>query len=291
MLLDSQLTCAPTSTCLQFVEDGIGFFREIDACAAKALEMRTHVARFPSGTTIFAQGEPAASIGVLASGTVKVVNLTVDGRMHILSLLGPGDIVGDIGAAENKLSWEAATDVTLCWMTRSSFETLLSEHATLQKGYLAATVRQLEKERLWASSLRGTGTIQRVAALLFAQLPPQSGTVDTHLPLSLTRRDIASLLDMSSETLCRVLHEIKDKGAIRMPTPALIVVQQPGTLLAIAKGVGASLPNGMMNNGMRNRPKLNESFPITAHASRRMKPVMIKAIEDEIGFLLPIGRP
>lgn len=286
MRLDSQLTCASSSTCLQFVEDGIGFFGEIDACAAKALATRTHVARFPSDTTIFAQGEPAVSIGVLASGTVKVVNLTEDGKMHILSLLGPGDIVGDIGAAENKLSWEAATDVTLCWMTRSSFETLLSEHAALQKGYLAATVRQLEKERLWASSLRGTGTTQRVAALLFAQLPAKSSTTNTELPISLKRRDIASLLSMSCESLCRALHKIRETGAIRMPTPALIVVQQPGTLLAIAKGVGASPPNGM-----RNRPKLNDSFPITAHTPRRMKPVMIKAIEDEIGFLLPIGRP
>ncbi|PFG62117.1 CRP-like cAMP-binding protein [Thioclava sp. ES.031] len=291
MLLDSQLTCAPTSTCLQFVEDGIGFFGEIDACAAKALAMRTHVARFPSGTTIFAQGEPAIWIGILCSGAVKVVNQTEDGEMHILSLLSTGDIVGDIGATENRLAWEAATDVTLCWMTRSSFETLLSEHEALQKGYLAATIRQLEKERLWMSSLRGKGTTQRIAALLFAQLPPQSGTTETHLPISLKRRDIASLLDMSSETLCRALNKIRGIGAIRMPTPALIVVQQPGTLLAIAKGVEPPLPNGMMNYGMRNRPKLNDSFPITAHTPRRMKSVMIKAIEDEIGFLLPIGRP
>ncbi|MPQ95823.1 Crp/Fnr family transcriptional regulator [Thioclava sp. JE_KL1] len=291
MVLYSQLTCAPSSTCLQFVEDGIGFFGEIDACAAKALATRTHVARFPSGTTIFAQGEPATWIGILCSGAVKVVNQTEDGEMHILSLLSTGDIVGDIGATENRLAWEAATDVTLCWMTRSSFETLLSEHEALRKGYLAATIHQLEKERLWMSSLRSKGTTQRIAALLFAQLPPQSGTTETHLSISLTRRDIASLLDMSSETLCRALNKIRGIGAIRMPTPALIVVQQPGTLLAIAKGVEPPLPNDMMNYGMRNQPKLNDSFPITAHTPRRMKSVMIKAIEDEIGFLLPIGRP
>jgi CRP-like cAMP-binding protein len=255
MLADSRTTSETSTVCREYAERGFSLCKVADKSAARALASQTRVARFAGGSTIFAQGEPADRIGILTSGTVKVVDLTENGVAHILSLLSAGDIIGDIGSPENQLGWEAATDVMMCWLTRASFERLLADHASLQKGYLAAIVRQLEKERLWTSSMRSRGTLQRVASWLFVQVPPDRGLTETLLPLSLSRRDIASLLDMSPETLCRVLHTIIGMGAIRMPTPDLVVVQSCHNLLAIAKGVRSPLPDGMIDatgvNGSR----------------------------------------
>ncbi|MZR12209.1 cyclic nucleotide-binding domain-containing protein [Maritimibacter sp. DP07] len=284
MLIDSEITSEASPHVLILAERGVELFREADPRAVRALAERAYVARFKSGATIFAQGEPAENIALLLCGTVKVVDLTEDGVSHIMSLLAPGDIVGDIGAPQSRLSWEAATDVIVCVLKRITFEELLSQHPTLQKGYLAATIHQLEKERLWASSMRGKGTLQRVAAWLFTQSPQDSGMTETALPLSLSRRDIASLLDMSPETLCRALHTIMDMEAIWMPTPDLVVVQQRERLRMIAKGVRSPIPSSM-----RSSPGASGSFSVAARGRWNNGNAKSFALDDG-GLPTPTGR-
>ena len=246
MLPNDKTVPAPSAHCMKFLDFLPSDFDALDEHAARDLAATTLVVHYRVGATILAQGEPADRIGMISSGTVKVVDMTEDGTAHLLCLLAPGDIVGDITTIENQFAWEAATDVTMCMLTLASFERLLSDHISFQRSYLAATLRQLAKERLWASSMRSKGAMQRVAALLFAQLPQDDCAAETLLPMALSRRDIAALLNMSVETLCRALHQMKDAGTIRMLKPDLLVVQRPEMLLAIAKGAQLSHLGGML---------------------------------------------
>ncbi|KAA9008769.1 Crp/Fnr family transcriptional regulator [Histidinibacterium aquaticum] len=224
------------SHCLDFVSRHFGLCAELDPNAARSLAAVTRPLSFTAGEAIFSQGDPADRIGIVTEGIVKIVDLTQDGSEHVLSLLSAGDIVGEIGTSENQLSWEAATDVSICGLERPTFERLLSEHRSLLEAFSAATRRQLQKERLWASSMRSRKTQQRVAVWLYTQLPQESGKTEIRLALKISRRDLASLLDMSAETLCRVFHTITDFGAIQMPSPDMVVVKDRRKLLQVARG-------------------------------------------------------
>ncbi|KAA9005008.1 Crp/Fnr family transcriptional regulator [Histidinibacterium aquaticum] len=243
MLIDTKAAPKPSLPCLKFLEHRLGICGPIDAEAVRALASRARVARFFRGATIFAQGGPSDRIGIIGSGVVKVVYLSSDGTEHVLSLLSPGDVVGEL-TAEYRMSFEAATDVTLCLMERDSFEVLLSAHGSLLAGYLATISAQLQKERLWASSMRSKGSLQRVAEWLLSQAPEARDLPETVIHIWLSRRDLASMLDMTSETLCRTLQAIKKSNAIRMLAPDQVAILDRKRLRAIADGVRVDAAGG-----------------------------------------------
>ena len=133
------------------------------------------------------------------------------------------------------------TELALCWLPRASLEPLLESHRSLSRGYLAATVARLQAQRHRAASLRGRSAVQRIAAWLAAQTPEIREAGAPVIRLRLSRRDLASLLDMSVETLCRGLHQVEERGAIRLLAPDVVMVMRPGRLCEVA-GAPAECP-------------------------------------------------
>lgn len=220
---------------------------EIASDAARAaLAARSRVSHFAAGTPILEQGEVAEKVGNILSGNVKVVNMTEDGTEQVLGLLSAGDVVGDPLQGQNSVSWEAATDVTMCWVPRAALEGLMHDHKSLVEGYLGAVVKQLDAQRMWSASLRGHGTVQRVAGWLMQQVPVLNDEGHPIIQIRLTRRDLSSLLDMTVETLCRSLHQLEEKGAVHMLAPDTVMVTRATTLGAIAKA-----PNGRVDAAIR----------------------------------------
>ncbi|WP_191090185.1 Crp/Fnr family transcriptional regulator [Histidinibacterium aquaticum] len=173
---------------------------------------------YEPGDELALQGEPSERIGILSSGLVKIVMITEDGEHHLLQLLRPGQIVGDPSRSENAFSWEAATRAEVCWINRETFAAIAREHPQLCKACLTVLGDQLEEHRLWVAAMRGRNAIQRIAFWLVQQVPDCQDGRPAVLRITLPRRDLASLLDMTGETLCRGLRHLSDRGAIHLHT-------------------------------------------------------------------------
>lgn len=211
----------------------------VDIAAASEIASRSSHSTFESGTEVLRQGAPTDKIGIVISGLVKIVMLSENGDEHVLQLLHAGEVVGDPFAEENVFTWQAATDVELCWMTRASFETLLAQDPSIYRGYLGLFTQQLQEQQFAVALLRGRNTLERMAFWLWTQLPtdaPDGGKDATpQIRILLSRRDLASLLDMSVETLCRALRQLDDRGAINMLAPDLVEVTDRTKLRLMAK--------------------------------------------------------
>ena len=195
-----------------------------------AVGTRARTATYAAGAAILDQGQPANKVCILVRGTVKVVHLTEDGDEQVLQLLHPGDMIGDPFGGDSGVSWEAATEATLCWMPVSALDAICREYPALYRAYLAGAVHELEEQRLWAAAMRGRSTLQRLAFWLNRQPASASDHAGAIIEIALSRRDLASLLDMSVETLCRSLHQIEQRGAIRLLAPDMVAVIDQATL-------------------------------------------------------------
>lgn len=191
--------------------------------------------RYVKGDELLSQGEPSDRVGIIGSGMVKIVLITESGEEHLLQLLHAGELVGDLLAIENAFSWEAATDTVICWMTRRSLEALLGTAPILYRDYLAAVARQLARFQMSVAAMRGRSTLQRLAYWLIEQTPDTAGDGSPRVSIFLTRRDLASLLDMTVETLCRGLHQLANRGVIDLLAPDLVEVSDRAKLKVLAK--------------------------------------------------------
>lgn len=206
----------------------------IDESTRTTMAGRVRMSTYASGDAIIEQGQPCDRICIVVRGSVKVVHLTEDGDEQVLQLLDPGDLIGDPFGSESGVSWEAATEVTLCSMPQMALDHLAREHPSVYRAYLAGAVHELEEQRLWAAAMRGRSTLQRLAYWLGKQPSLASDQGGAIIEIALSRRDLSSLLDMSVETLCRSLHQIEQRGAIRLLSPNTVSVLDYATLYRLS---------------------------------------------------------
>jgi len=86
---------------------------------------------YPRGSTIFRAGDPATHLHVVATGQVKLVVPTPDGRERILAVCGPDDFFGEAFIDDGdvyRVDAVALTDAATCPMNHEDYRRL-SLHA------------------------------------------------------------------------------------------------------------------------------------------------------------------
>lgn len=230
-----------------------GFCCTLDADSLADFATRSFRTRHEQGTEISIQGEQADKIGVIASGLVKVIVITEQGDEHLLQILHTGQLVGDPDKASNRYSWEAASETVVCWMPKKSWETFLKARPDHFRAYAASMTAQLDELRDSMIRMRGRSTLQRTACWLLEQVPNATDATRPEISIVLSRRDLASLLDMTVETLCRALHQLDERGAIDLMTPDHVRVTDLVKLRVLGKcpdeAVGAALDEPALRVG------------------------------------------
>lgn len=233
-----QLKVSSRTGCNACAGKACGVCSLFDGETLRDFAARSHQATYARGAEILALGEEADKIGTIVSGLVKLVTISESGDEHLIQLLKPGQIVGDLTSSHNVFSWEAATDTEVCWLSRKGLSDLFHSRPELYGAYLTVVSRQLKDHQLWVADMRGRSTLERIALWLLHMAPMSGGRPEREIPIALSRRDLASLLDMTVETLCRVLHQLVERGAIKLLASDLVEVISFDRLRHLARDEG-----------------------------------------------------
>lgn len=192
------------------------------------------------GDQIYAPGSRDAQLMVVHTGQVKISRVSVDGHEQIVRVLGPGDFVGEsafvTGARPDHFA-SALEDGSMCVFRHADLGRLVQEHPGVGMRMLQAVSRRLEEtEQRLAAAVSGD-VAARVADYLMG-LPGEhvNGTVTVTLPLA--KKDIASLLDTTPESLSRQLRRLTEAGVIEQPGGRTVVLADVDALLELSAGAG-----------------------------------------------------
>ncbi len=167
---------------------------------------------------IFGEGTPAAALYLVCHGAVKLYHSDRFGRDHILEVAGSGALIGELALDDGEamsVSAEAITDAQVSTFSRERLAGFVQRHPETALRFLAALSRELAVARRKARDLALKGAESRLAGLLL-QLGRTAGAVQPgrHLELRYTRRELAEMIGVSTETAIRLLAALKRKGAI-----------------------------------------------------------------------------
>lgn len=195
------------------------------------------------GEQIYAPGSRDAQLMVVHTGLVKISRVSADGHEQIVRVLGPGDFVGEsafvTGARPDHFA-SALKDGSMCVFRHADLGRLVEEHPGVGMRMLQAVSRRLEEtEQRLAAAVSGD-VAARVADYLLG-LPGEhvegmKGNVRVTLPLA--KKDIASLLDTTPESLSRQLRRLTETGVIDQPGGRTVVLVDVDALLDLAAGAG-----------------------------------------------------
>ncbi len=169
---------------------------------------------------IFGEGTPSAALYLVCHGAVKLYQSDRFGRDHILEVAGPGTLLGELSLDDGdamSTSAEALTEAQVLCLPRERLVAFMQRHPETSMRFLAALSRELAVARHKVRELALKGGESRLAGLLL-QLARAEGGDDLasgrHLHLAYTRRELAEMIGVATETAIRLLAALRRKGAI-----------------------------------------------------------------------------
>jgi CRP-like cAMP-binding protein len=185
----------------------------------------------PAGSILFREGESPRFVGLITDGQVQLCR-QVAGREVILSLLGPGDTVGDVPVlAGSPSSWDAVVnhDTTILVIEATELRYRLWHDPQLAHHWVDAAARQAQALYERQTELLAGDLDVRIAALL-VHLSHGSNCVN------ITQHTLAGLLGTGRTYVNRTLRHMQAQRLLTVHRARLQITDRAGlTALAIQK--------------------------------------------------------
>ena len=188
--------------------DAIPLLAALRAEDRAAVEPLCRMRGYDKGDTIFREGDPADRIHFVHIGRVKIVK-SAGARDIILEILGPGEPVGAVAVFERRPFPASAVTLEpsgILSIPEREFFALLEKRPEMMRHLLAGLTYRLMMVNKRLADL--TGSAEQRAASLFLTLADRVGlptASGVHIPLPLSRQEIADLIGTTLETAIRLM--------------------------------------------------------------------------------------
>ncbi|MCI4398824.1 MAG: Crp/Fnr family transcriptional regulator [Acidobacteria bacterium] len=200
----------------------VGFFSALEAKDLAAIRDVAEVRAFPKGKLLFCEGDRGDSFYLVLKGKVKATLLAEDGREVILSLLGPGEIVGEMALfdAEERRSATVETieDSELLVLSGQAFLDVMAARPGIAMSVIATLAQRLRETSCRIRNLIFLDTYSRVGRYLVELARKQGRELadGSLLVLRPTHQEIANYIGTTRETVSRSMHELQAQGLIKI---------------------------------------------------------------------------
>jgi CRP/FNR family transcriptional regulator len=194
------------------------------------------IKRFRHGELIFSEGDPCPGIFVVGTGAVRIFRNAPSGKQHVLHLAYEGATfaeVAAIGAFNCPAFAEAMQDTVCLLLPREAFlHDIRNDHELCIQllGSMAGWVRHLVGV---LDDIVLRDATSRVARHLLRAKSPED---EKEVVLPMLKRDLASHLNLTSETLSRTLRRLMDSGLIESRDQRHIRIVNRKGLEEVAEG-------------------------------------------------------
>ena len=190
---------------------------------------RAFVRRFAAGQVLFTEGEPSDHLYVVRTGRVRILVQSVHGEDMTLSVLGPGDTIGELSMIDGQprsASAEALTATELVALPADDVRAALRADPVLlaaAAAVLASTVRRLTSG---TADLVFLDLPRRLAKLLLAE-----AREDPHgrlrVDLGMSQSGLADRLGVTRQSLNRALAGLLRRGWVTAEAGGFIIPDPP----------------------------------------------------------------
>src|SRR5689334_17375873 len=180
------------------------------------------------GRVLFAEGEPARGVYILRTGRAKISIASSEGRVVMLRLARPGDVLGLNSVLRNSSYDTTVTTLEPCrtdFISRVELMELLRQNHAGAQAVLNVLSRELTEltDRAKLLLLPQTVTGRLAKLLLEWTQGNNSDASGTRLDKVFTHEEIAQMICSSRETVTRLLASLSKQQVIRVTTDSILI--------------------------------------------------------------------
>ncbi len=187
----------------------IDIFPHLNEEEFSQLQKISHLKKFTKGDIIFYEGDIPEFLYYLIHGVVKVFKTNFsNGRDITLNYILPGCFVGEFAAIKEipfPISAEMETDGEVLLIEKKPFFNMLKGNFKLEWEFMKLLASKIHKNYEYCENLVEKNAKKKILKFLRDH---------EDLFFTLNKNKIASILNVSPETLSRTLKELKEEGLI-----------------------------------------------------------------------------
>jgi CRP-like cAMP-binding protein len=197
----------------------VDFLNRLPQSVAAELQRLGARRRFPAGSTLFVEGDPAHEVLLLLAGEVKVSVGSVEGREVVLDVFEPGSLLGELSVIDGgprSATITALSPVEVVTVAAGAFNEFLDRHPKVLRALLVEVIKRL-RTRVRHQLEFGTGdalgrVCARLAELAKRDGEQEDGLVVLRVPVS--QADLAAWTGLSREAVVKALRALRQLGWI-----------------------------------------------------------------------------
>lgn len=207
-------------------------FAELNDQSYLAVRERMQESTYRRGEEIFREGTPGDRLYVIGAGKVKLGHTAPDGREHLLAILGPGEILGEVSLYDPGPRTATATALAktvVVELQHTDLLRVLDARPEISQHLLRSLAIRLRRTNDKVSDLIFSDVPGRVARALLelgARFGQQTdrGLRVTH---DLTQEELAQLVGATRETVNKALAEFSSRGWLQLDGRSVILLDIP----------------------------------------------------------------
>ena len=204
-------------------------FTALDEASAATLRASMTGVKLSRGQVLFKEGDEGNQLFVVVDGKLKLGTTSNDGRENLLSILGPGDMFGELSLFDpgpRTATATAVVDSKLLALANDQVIGWVKEHPQVSLQLLGRLAQRLRKANDVLSDLVFADVPGRVAKAII-ELGERFGTKKDdglHVNHELTQEELAKLVGASRETVNKALADFASRGWVKLEPLAVIVL-------------------------------------------------------------------
>jgi CRP-like cAMP-binding protein len=204
------------------------FVRRMPAEAVAEFERLGARRRFPSGSTLFIEGDPAHEVLVLLAGALKVSVGSAEGREVLLDVFEPGVFVGELSVIDGGLrsaTVTALSPVEVLTIAADAFNEFLDRHPQVLRLLMVEVIGRLRTRVRHQLEFGAGDALGRVCARL-AELADRYGEPEARMILirsPVSQADLAGWTGLSREAVVKALRALRQLGWVDNRGRAILI--------------------------------------------------------------------
>jgi CRP/FNR family cyclic AMP-dependent transcriptional regulator len=206
-----------------------GWFCQLSSDVLRSFNASSHLTTYPGGAILFVEGQMPRGAYILCSGKVKLSTTSREGKVLILKIAEPGEVIGlsaVISAEAYEITAETLGPCLVNFVERDGLLRLMERSGELGLRSAQAVSREFQyayreiHELVLAKS--SSGKLARLL-LSWVNLRDSGAAPELRIHAPVTHEEMAQRIGASRETVTRLLGELRRKDLIRLEGSTLVI--------------------------------------------------------------------
>lgn len=189
---------------------------------------------YKKGEVLYREGDTSNVLYIVSKGKIRIYRLSESGKEQLLRILNPGDFTGELALFRESIHEayaEAMSDTNVCMISKNDLQEFLLKYPTISLKILAEFSNRLEISEKQTTRFVTEKVAARLALFLGECTDGGVSPIEIELPMS--KKDLASYLGTTPETISRTLVDFEDAGYIKQKRNRKIEILDLDGLLLI----------------------------------------------------------